>query len=1013
MKKINYILTAITCAFLLSSCVEDFNNGKGQFEEGIPTHVNLKFGVENSPVITRAAQESRYEYDVDNLYVLIFDKSGNLHYNGYFEEGTGLTVNLDPTEGRTSCTGTLGLETQTTMGATIVGIANIGDKVTAYRITKEQLDGIQNLDELKELIMYMSQESIERSSLYLMTGYAKDSEGNTSIDIISDASGTTNLDCTLELERTDAKVQFDIEAKVPDGKNWSDFTFSPGEWSVVNVPLQSYVLPRNGNADANGTYMNTTPRVFETFKRDASNILVGGGFVFYMPENKKAPEATIPDTGDKAKDYALREECEHKPGGDINKPGSDYTNGAFTYANANSTYVVFTGILSYKDNDNGGKEYSAEVRCTVHLGYGSGDANDYRTERNTHYVYHVTINGIDDIIIEVTSDQDQENRPGYEGDVISSTAEVFELDSHYGRAHIKLNKSIITDQTTWAIRTPFSNGVYSGNGDFKGVEDYKWIKFAINREYGVADKKYVKYPGDQNYKGGQNQTSPSYEGFPNARLLDIQQLIEHLREVKDNDVNNIFDDNGDVYITAFVDENIYVTDPTDESATQDLLLWKKTADTQDRLLHILSGDPSYSSDGNSSLVNSIYTFRQRSIRTIFNVDKPELKTGWGLESFSETDRLVPLSSNASNISSNSADNGRTNTWGWMQGLKWTQIISVDALSDKELLGNYQSAAYACMLRNRDLNGDNNIDQNEVRWYLASINQLTEIFIGEYALDDRSRLYPQNAADRPGAIEGTYWHYTSSTMSSRNDTKVIWAEEGASIGPRSASEEKNGQLYSYRCIRNLGIALDDIQAIPEKLVKYEKITSGENNGGYIVDMTNLNEKSRRTAYTSTSLPLHHERSGNNLTYAKFEVKAGAEENDLNANGKKPESGAKNTGWFEYEITFPNSSAWNEFQEVNPCPAGYRVPNHRELLVMATSLPDETWVTYTSRTGGIPTTVSGKPTYMCITAFSMYNKYPYNDPSKPREGFMYHANNGNFSLQNSRDEKGYVRCVKDVM
>lgn len=995
MKKIYYILTAITCAFLLFSCVEDFNNGKGQFEEGIPTHVNLRFGVENSPVITRAAQESRYEYDVNNMYVFIFDKSGNLHYHGYFDKGTGLTVNLDPTEGHTSCTGTLGLETQTTMGATIVGIANIGDKVTAYSITKEELDDIQNLDELKKLIMYMSQESIERSSLYLMTGYAKDSEGNTSIDIISDASGTTNLDCTLELERTDAKVQFDIEAKVPDGKNWSDFTFSPGEWSVVNVPLQSYVLPRSGNADADGTYMNTTPRVFESFKRDASNILVGGGFVFYMPENKKAPEATIPDTGDKAKDYALREECEHKPGGDINKPGSDYTNGAFTYANAYSTYVVFTGILSYKDNDNGGKEYSAEVRCTVHLGYGSGDANDYRTERNTHYIYHVTINGIDDIIIEVT--QDQENRPGYEGDVISSSTEVFELDSHYGRAHIKLNKSIITDQTTWAIRTPFSNGVYSGNGDFKGVEDYKWIKFAINKEYGVNNNKYVKYPGDQNYKGGQNLPSPSYLDHDKARLLDIQQLIEHLREIKDNDVNNIFDDNGDVYITAFVDENIYVTDPTDESATQDLLLWKKTADTQDRLLHILSGDPSYSPDGNSSLVNSIYTFRQRSIRTIFNVDKPELKTGWGLESFSETDRLVPLSSNASNISSNSADNGRTNTWGWMQGLKWTQIISVDALSDKELLGNYQSAAYACMLRNRDLNGDDKIDQNEVRWYLASINQLTEIFIGEYALDDRSRLYPQNAADRPGANEGTYWHYTSSTVYSRNDPQVVWAEEGASIGPLNQSVDRNGQYYSYRCIRNLGIALDDIETIPEKLVKVEK----KENGDYLIDMTNLNEKSRRTAYTSTSLPLHHERSANNLTYAKFEVQAGSSDNDWNANFEHPQYSRWN------ESFFTNASNWRDFQNANPCPKGYRIPNHRELLVMATSLESSAWVTY--RAGIV--TREEKPTYMCITSFSLNGQPPYT--SGLREGFMFHSSTGNFALQNNLGDKGYVRCVKDVM
>ena len=38
-----------------------------------------------------------------------------------------------------------------------------------------------------------------------------------------------------------------------------------------------------------------------------------------------------------------------------------------------------------------------------------------------------------------------------------------------------------------------------------GIHDYKWIKFAINEDYGQDDELFVKYPGDQNYKGGKNQ----------------------------------------------------------------------------------------------------------------------------------------------------------------------------------------------------------------------------------------------------------------------------------------------------------------------------------------------------------------------------------------------------------------------------------------------------------------------------------------------------------------------------
>ena len=61
-----------------------------------------------------------------------------------------------------------------------------------------------------------------------------------------------------------------------------------------------------------------------------------------------------------------------------------------------------------------------------------------------------------------------------------------------------------------------------------------------------------------------------------------------------------------------------------------------------------------------------------------------------------------------------------------------------------------------LLRNRDLNGDNIVQPNEIRWYLAAIDQLVDLYIGEYALDDASRLYPQNPADRDYQ---TYWHYT--------------------------------------------------------------------------------------------------------------------------------------------------------------------------------------------------------------------------------------------------------------
>lgn len=1068
-----YLVTNLIAFFILSSCTDDelFRRNE-RVTEGMPTCVTLRYGVQNSQVFTRAAQETQYEYRVENLYILVFDSNGNRipttdsnkNPKSFFTENSGLTVNNT----NNSSNGSVTFNATTANEARIVGIANLRTETTstAYDLEPSELDAITTLSELENLVMPLySQNSVERGSLFMMTGYGEDKNGNTSITISGAEGGTTTLDCTLKLRRTDAKVTVNVTSS-PTNANWTHFAFEPKTWQVMRVPNQSLLLPfeKTGIAgvwidsetadwDAeringiNTTYFDTEARPFEvmnTKEEDNTKYYTGGSFVFYMPENRKRFKTHIAEN-DKTKAYALRDESNTTTEGDYSeKPGQKYENTDFKYANDNSTYLILTGHLSYIDNLN--YQVNADVRFIIHLGYVSGDANDYDTKRNGHYTYNVTIKGVNDIIVEVTNENESDNevRPGYEGDVVYSSNTIFELDSHYDRCLLEIPPSLVTNQMTWGIKTPFSSGVHApGSTSYSGVEDYKWIKFAINKLHNKPHGEYVKYPGDGKYD--------ATIANPNG-LLDIDQLITYLKQVKDSDptmssllADGVPNGNEHICITAFVDENIYISDPRQTTGIEDLTIWKRTVDRDDRQLHILipfddgSGinkDVVYSPDGNSSVVNSLYTFTQKAIRTVYNANHPTLRSAWGLESVMEANEGDTYGGRlpGGNVSQKcDTRNGRENTLKIILGdsyktapkeVHWTDVVETSTRYG--LKSGYQNVAYACLLRNRDLNGDNIVQANEIRWYIASIDQLTDIYLGEYALDEASRLYPTNKADRPGG-NSVYWHYTSSSYNDNDKAPwVLWAEEGASRGSFTDSQKLNGDRYSYRCIRNLGIGLDDVTTNPEDLVDVKD----NGDGTYTIDLTRMNPKARRSNLETTPLPIHNERSDNNRPYEGFIVAKDAyPENRLEAvNGGHTEVYGTETTEGDVGYKWINQYEWQYYQTHNPCPAGYRIPNQRELLIMTSRMSENQWPSYSvTATYWVRDSSWGnfwefkehqeskeisdlRPLYyISQTAFSMDGQSPYNSS---RDGFLWESNKKVFMLQNNTDEKGYVRPIKDV-
>ena len=223
--------------------------------------------------------------------------------------------------------------------------------------------------------------------------------------------------------------------------------------------------------------------------------------------------------------------------------------------------------------------------------------------------------------------------------------------------------------------------------------------------------------------------------------------------------------------------------------------------------------------------------------------------------------------------------------------------------------------------------------------------------------------------------------------------MLWAEEGASIGSyggAGGSQELNGDKYSYRCVRNLGIELDNSTEVPEDLIKVTTLDTGN----YLVDVSNMNVKSRRTNLETVQLPEHNELSSNNRPYECFEVQKDA----VNTQGNEP-----NRSWGTW-----NAFSWGDYQKPGvqaALPEGFRIPNQRDLLIMTTRIKGENaWPTYTY---GIWNKYY--PIYISYTAFSMDGQSPY---SASRDGFIMHSETMKLSLQNNTNETGYVRCVKDV-
>ena len=730
MRKLRYILVLLAGTFLLSCTGEDMEvNRENQYEPGVATSISLKLGIPGMDLVQTKAGESYEDYleYVSNLLVVVFNADGSFHleHEQMYNHNQG-TDKVD-----------------------IASIESGKKYIYAVANTNSSLfnDNNTDLTEILKAQARKGRESFLKATVdmcqefegitegrFLMSGKyvaASNDAGDGSVNI--PRTGGT-LQGVIELVRVQATVVFSI-------KGGTGVDFTPTHFQVCNLPKSSNLFEQASDV-ANGTYFNTEMLTYDSFK---------DSIFFYPMENRKQPSANV---------AAYRDRMD--------------------MANASSAYVVIKGTYSGKadhykdfdkDNYTGKENAEAQVTYYIPLGYVNGNLNDYNVRRNTKYIYSITVNGVDDIVLEVVSDEEKSSVE--DGDVIYlNGGKVIDLDAHYASGILTFNKADLESKSeiTYKVKSPYTNGYQTG-------VDSDWVKFVINgKRQGVYSQQTVAYPGDNS-----------------SSLLSVGELMENLQNAETLD---LFDNNDQIVVSCYVNEYYY-----EDKATE----WHKWVNTDNREMLILCDTKA----GNgSSLTEGTYIIRQKSIQTIFKTDG-SLASAWGTEWFNETDNIQPnYGINSDNVDRNSStanfatfnNDGRRNMIDEVynngnQRADWSDITTWNWDWDPQTTaGEYRKAYLACMSRNRDADGDGEFDVNEMKWYLASVNQYQDLWIGNAGINQNAHLYTYPATP-------VVTHYFSNS-----NGQIFWAEEGAAVSPYAehGGRFSNNRKHAIRCLRNLNV-----------------------------------------------------------------------------------------------------------------------------------------------------------------------------------------------------------------
>lgn len=907
MKQNRIINSLLVClAVFFAACSEEVYSPS--FSESKNVTLSLSYA-DLSPreitVNTRATTDA--ERKLDNLYIYIFDGEGKLkgfkaitsnliQNTSDVNNVTGEVSGIKTKSGESYIFAVANIETGLYPVSTSNGTVEEGKLPIGLDETKAQAGDYASFtkDNLMSLLFTRNNKNtIQISGSFLMSGSLNGgkvvniSESTNNPTITDEEGNNVNI---IKLRRVVSKVNFTVSAAAVSG-DVTERSFTLSSYDIINISV-------NGNlvADNNTTYKNTESSNFSDIKDNHVGVNgVNNGvynFECYLPENLQDAQnaSAITTWNDREAD----------------DQGVNAATKTFTNAPQYGTYIVLKGKYLEKKS---GTTRSADVTYYVHFGDCSADVTDYNVERNCEYTYKVTVAGVDKIVVE--AQKNTQDQPGAEGVVLEygSAGKSMTLDAHYEYMVMRFYQNDIKKLKEESHGYFYQVKTINGSTDVIEVKDGEieasklngvdtdWVEFAINNgssksTYGTANNgrgTACKYPGHET------------NGNLKSGLYSIEDFLKNLYNNASTDSYWTGSDSNGKYIdaTCFVSENYY----KDRK-------WSDYTNKDNRSFYVANSVET-SKDTRSVYAKVQYGLDQYAIQTFYDRSQTGV-IAYGIETRDETGATGAVQTTGSEDW-----NGRVNF------LK--DLNNYGSYGNWTVIDGTLNSKQQCLKRNRDLNGDGTITENELRWYAPTIQQYSGLWIGEEALSTESRLYGSSTKDLTEDTRQIYWASTSGKQN-------FFSEEGMATGSVTSG---TWSAKNIRCARNLksnDTNDDGYEQTPQKYYTYQN---------HVLELAYVDESALNITGETGELSNHDERdaTGTNKAAKKFTIAT----YNYPGSWKWKGGGWGNNGSYQYELS-DKTTMYNvvegrqncsKYKNTSSDSKQWRVPNQREYCLMGFS------------------------------------------------------------------------------